>query len=49
MKEKSYTQVQLDKFAYTRSLDVSKARMCIHACSCKEKCVYVGKFTFGPG
>jgi len=48
MKEKSYTQVQLDKVAYTRGLDVLKARMCIHALSCKRKRVYVGKLTLGP-
>jgi len=49
MKEKSYTQVHLNKVAYTRGLDVTKARMRIHALSCKEKHVYVGKLTFGPG
>jgi len=48
MKEKSYTQVQLDKVAYTRGLDVLKARMRIHAFSCKRKRVYVGKLTLGP-
>jgi len=30
MKEKSYTQVQLDKVTYTSSLDVSKEHMRIH-------------------
>jgi hypothetical protein len=37
-----YTQVHLDEDAYTRGLDVSKARMRIHALSCKEKRVHVG-------
>ena len=49
MKEKSYTQVHLDKVSYTRGLDVSKVRMRIHALSCKERRLYVGKLTFGPG
>jgi len=48
MKEKSYTQVQLDKVAYTCGLDILKAHMRIHALSCKIKCVYVGKVTVGP-
>jgi len=48
MKEKSYTQVHLDKVAYTYGLDVSKECMHIHGLSCKEKCVYVGNLTFGP-
>jgi len=48
MKEKSYTQFHLDKVAYTRGLDISKAHMRIHALSCKEKRVHVGKLTFGP-
>jgi len=48
MKEKSYTQAQLDKVVYTRGLDVLKARMRIHALSFKRKRVYVGKITLGP-
>ena len=49
MKKKLYTQVDLVKVAYTRGLDVSKARMRIHALLCKKKRVYVGKLTFGLG
>jgi len=48
MKEISYTQVQLEKVAYTRRLDVFKARMRIHALSCKINRVYVEKLTLGP-
>ena len=47
MKEETYTQVHLDEDAYTRGLDVSKARMRIHTLSHKEKHVYVGELTFG--
>ena len=43
-----YTQVHLDEGAYTRGLDVTKARMHIHALSRKEKRVHVGELTFGP-
>ena len=48
MKEKTYTQVHLDKDAYTRELDVPKARMRIHALSRKEKRIHVGELMFGP-
>ena len=48
MKENTYMQVHLDEDAYTRGLDVTKARMRIHALSHKEKRVYVGDLTFGP-
>jgi len=46
MKEKSCTQVHLDKVTYTRGLDVSKARMRTDALSCNEKRVYVGNLWF---
>ena len=48
MKEKTYTQVHLDEDAYTRGLDIPKERMRIHALSCKEKHVHVGKLVSGP-
>ena len=48
MKEKTYMQVHLDEYAYTHELDVTKARMRIHALSRKEKRIHVGKLTFGP-
>jgi len=47
MKEKIYTQVHLNKYAYIRRLDVSKVHMHIHTLSHKEKCVHVGELTFG--
>ena len=49
MKEKTYTQVHLDKNAYTHQLDIKKVRMCIHALSRKEKRVYVGELTLVRG
>ena len=48
MKEKIYTQVHLDEDVYIRGLDVSKARMRIHALSRKKKRVHVGELIFGP-
>jgi len=47
MKENIYTQVHLDKDTYIHGLNVSKARMRIHALSRKEKHVHVGELTFG--
>ena len=47
MKKTIYMQVHLDEGAYTHGLDVTKARMHIHALSHKEKSVYVGELTFG--
>ncbi|MCY6488212.1 hypothetical protein, partial [Actinobacillus pleuropneumoniae] len=43
-----YTQVHRDRAAYTRGLVIEKTRMRIHALSCKEKRVHVGKLGFGP-
>ena len=48
MKEKPYMQVHPSEVAYTRGLDVSNARVRIHALSCKEKHVHVEKLGFGP-
>ena len=46
-RENIYTLVHRDRAAYTRRLFVTKARMRIHALSCKEKHVCVGELTFG--
>ena len=48
MKEILYTQVLLAEDAYTRGLYVQKSCMRIHALSCTEKRVHVGKFIFRP-
>jgi len=47
MKEKIYMLVHLEKDAYIRGLDITKAGMHIHALSRKEKHAHVGKLTFG--
>ena len=47
-RENTYTQVHCDKSTYTRMLVVTKSHMRMHAHSCKEKRIYVGKLTFGP-
>jgi len=39
-------QVPLNKAAYTGGISNQKARMCIHALSCKEKSVQFGKLGF---
>ena len=46
MKKEGYTQVHLDQAAYTRRFTEHKSRICTHALSQKEKCVYVGKLSF---
>ena len=35
------------KDTYTRGIDDQKSRMSMHALSCMEKCVHVGKLIFG--
>ena len=41
-------QVHLNQVAYTCGFDDQKVRICMHALSCKEKHVHVGKLIFGP-
>jgi len=48
MKKERYTQVHLDKGAYTHGLTDQKERIRTHALSQKEKHVYLGKLNFGP-
>ena len=48
MKKIRYTQVPLNQVTYTCRIADQKARIRMHALSCKEKHVHVGKLIFGP-